>query len=178
MPVTGAWRKEFANMRNPRIVFQVLLFWAIIGAFQYGGILLAQENADPASAKIQVIHPEVPRIPAEELRELLGKKADIVLVDTNPPSSYEIWHIPSAVNIPYASIDGTAKRDAMLAQLPKDKMIVLYCFCEEGADSSEMALLLRRMHYRRDSVKVLEGGLIQWEAKGYPMYKNENPEGE
>jgi len=69
-------------------------------------------------------------------------------------------------------------RDAMLAQLPKDKLIFLYCLCEEGADSSETALLLRRMGFRRDGVKVLEGGLIQWDEKGYPMIKNEAPEGE
>jgi hypothetical protein len=42
--------------------------------------------------------------------------------------------------------------------------------------SSEVALILRSMDYRRDKVKVLEGGLIQWDAKGYPMIKNEVPE--
>jgi rhodanese-related sulfurtransferase len=64
----------------------------------------------------------------------------------------------------------------MLATLPKDKLIVIYCLCEEGADSSEMALILRGMDYRRDRVKVLEGGLVQWDAKGYPMIKQEIPE--
>jgi rhodanese-related sulfurtransferase len=122
------------------------------------------------SSKVHVAHPEVPRIPTE-LKDVLEKKADIVLVDTNPPDSYELWHIPGAINIPYASMEGTAERDAMLAQLPKDKLIVFYCLCEEGGDSSEMALLLRRMDYRGDRVKVLEGGFIQWDAKGYPAFK-------
>jgi rhodanese-related sulfurtransferase len=54
----------------------------------------------------------------------------------------------------------------------------LVSLCEEGADSSEMALLLKRMDYRRDSVKVLEGGFIQWDAKGYPTFKKETPDGE
>jgi rhodanese-related sulfurtransferase len=123
-----------------------------------------------------VVHPEVPRIPASELKELLAKKADIVVVDVDPGDSYELWHIPSAINIPYASINGTTERDAMLARLPKDKLIVLYCLCEEGADSSEVALILRRMDYRRDRIKVLDGGLIQWDAKGYPMFKQKEPE--
>ena len=138
----------------------------------------AAESADAKSPKVQAVHPEVPRIPAKELKDLLEKKADIVLVDTNPPDSYELWHIPGAINIPYASMEGTAERDAMLAQLPKDKLIVFYCLCEEGGDSSEMALLLRGMDYRRDRVKVLEGGFIQWDAKGYPAFKKEIPDEE
>ncbi|MBN1570202.1 MAG: rhodanese-like domain-containing protein [Acidobacteria bacterium] len=64
----------------------------------------------------------------------------------------------------------------MLGTLPKDKLIVLYCLCEEGADSSEVALMLWKMDYRRDRVKVLEGGLVQWDAKNYPMIKTEIPE--
>ena len=127
--------------------------------------------AAPATPKIQVVHPEVPRIPAAELKELLARKADIVLVDVNPKDSFDMFHIPSAINISYASLNGTAQRDAKLARLPKDKLIVLYCLCEEGGDSSEMALILRRMDYRRDRVKVLEGGLIKWDEKGYPMIK-------
>jgi rhodanese-related sulfurtransferase len=131
---------------------------------------------DVAPPKTPIVHPEVPRISANELKELLAKKADIVLVDVNPRDSFGSFHIPSAVNIPYASNKGTAERDAMLAQLPKNKLIVLYCFCEEGADSSEVALILRRLGYRRDKVKVLEGGLIKWDEKGYPMIKTEVPE--
>ena len=133
-------------------------------------------SAAPATPKIQIVHPEVPRIPAAELKELLARKADIVLVDVNPKDSFDMFHIPSAINISYASLDGTAERDAMLAQLPKDKLIVLYCLCEEGGDSSEMALILRKMDYRRDRVKVLEGGLIKWDEKGYPMFKQKIPE--
>jgi|WetSurMetagenome_2_1015567.scaffolds.fasta_scaffold36999_1 rhodanese-related sulfurtransferase len=132
--------------------------------------------AAPSAPKIQIAHPEVPRIPAAELKELLTKKAGIVLVDVNPKDSFDTFHIPSAINISYASLNGTAKRDAKLARLPKDKLIVLYCLCEEGGDSSEMALLLRKLDYRRDRVKVLEGGLIKWDEKGYPMFKQEIPE--
>jgi rhodanese-related sulfurtransferase len=138
-----------------------------------GSISAAQESANPP---IKISHPEVPRIPANELKNLLNKKADIVLVDVNSKDSFDTYHIPSAINIPYASYKGTAKRDALLAKLPKNKLIVLYCFCEEGADSSETALLLRRMDYRGDRVKVLEGGLIKWDEKGYPVFKQDVPE--
>jgi hypothetical protein len=35
---------------------------------------------------------------------------------------------------------------------------------------------LRRLGHTRDKVKVLEGGLMQWDAKGYPMVKQKLPE--
>jgi len=160
---------------NSRAYWLPCLFFAICISAQ-GRISAAQESANPVPAKIQIVHPEVPRVPANELKDLLAKKADIVLVDVNPRDSFDSYHIPSAINIPYASYKGTAKRDALLSKLPKNKLIVLYCFCDEGADSSETALLLRRMDYRRDNVKVLEGGLIKWDEKGYPVFKQEVPE--
>ena len=134
-------------------------------------------EATGGSAKIKIAHPEVFRIPAKEVKEMLAKKADFVLVDTSPADYFEMWHIPSAVNIPYITLaDDPSKRDSVLGKLPKDKLIVLYCLCEEGADSSELALILRQMGYRRDRVKVLEGGMVKWNEAGYPMIKTEVPE--
>lgn len=136
-----------------------------------------QTRMDSAPAKKQIAHPEVPRIAADEVKEMLARKADVVIVDTNPADSYDMWHIPTAVNIPYVTLmDNPDKRESMVTTLPKNKLIVVYCLCEEGGDSSEVALILRNMDYRRDRVKVLEGGLIQWDAKGYPMIKQEIPE--
>jgi rhodanese-related sulfurtransferase len=149
----------------------VLLFLAIGSAFPGKAICGAQESADPTSPKKQVIHPEVLRIPASEVKELLAKKADIVVVDVNPKDFFDSWHIPSAINIPYNSMDDAAKKERKLKKIPVGKLIVLYCLCEEGADSSEEALELRRLGHARDKVKVLEGGLVQWDAKGYPMVK-------
>ncbi|MDM7998047.1 MAG: rhodanese-like domain-containing protein [Acidobacteriota bacterium] len=133
--------------------------------------------AGTASSKKPMVHPEVPRIPAEEVKKMLETKADFVIVDTNPNDFFETWHIPTAINLPYTVLmDNPDKREEMLGTLPKDKLIVLYCLCEEGADSSAVALMLRKMDYRRDKVKVLEGGLVQWDAKNYPMIKTEIPE--
>jgi rhodanese-related sulfurtransferase len=167
-------RKTFS--RNPCADFlSVLLFFAISGAIQ-GRASAVQENTGPVPAKKQVIHPEVLRIPAIELRDLLAKKADIVLIDVNPKDFFDSWHIPSAINIPYTSLDGAAGREKKLKKIPVGKLIVLYCLCEEGADSSEEALELRGLGHAWKNVKVLEGGLTQWDAKGYPMYKQKIPE--
>jgi len=130
-----------------------------------------------ASSPTPIVHPEVPRIPAIEVKEMLAKKADFVLVDTNPADHFEMWHIPTAVNLPYTVLmNDPEKAASMIEPLPNDKLIVLYCLCVEGGDSSEVALFLRSMGFRRDKVKVLEGGLITWDEKGYPVIKKEIPE--
>jgi rhodanese-related sulfurtransferase len=137
----------------------------------------AKQKTERAPAKIDIVHPEVPRIQAIEVKDMLAKKADFILVDTNPADSYDMWHIPTAINIPYVALmDNPGKRERMIEILPRNKLIVVYCACEEGGDSSEVALILRAMDYRRDRIKVLEGGLIQWDAKGYPMIKQPIPE--
>jgi rhodanese-related sulfurtransferase len=153
---------------------QAILFLAICCAVQAKSSA-AQENSNSTAPK-KVIHPEVLRIPAAELKDLLAKKADIIVIDVNPKDFFDSWHIPSAINIPYNSMDGVANREKRLKSIPVGKLIVLYCLCEEGVDSSEEALELRSMGHAWKNVKVLEGGLIKWDEKGYPIYKEKTPE--
>jgi len=128
------------------------------------------------SSGIKLAHPEVPRIAALEIKQLIAKKADIVIVDTQSAENYDMWHIPTAINIPYISTANPADRELMLVALPMEKLIVIYCLCEEGTDSAQMALELKRLGYDHDKVKVLEGGLIKWDEQGYPMIKAETPQ--
>ena len=128
------------------------------------------------SAETKIAYPEVPRIEALTVRQWLADKADVVIIDTQPAENYQMWHIPTAVNIPYVSTANPVDREMMLKALPMNKMIVIYCLCEEGTDSARMALELNRLGYDRNKVRVLEGGLIQWDEKGYPMTKAEVPE--
>jgi rhodanese-related sulfurtransferase len=135
---------------------------------------LAQDNraeAQKGETKVKLTHPEVPRMPAKELVQLLKKKADILIVDTQSADGYEMWHIPSAINVTYDSTADPTNRQLILMALPMDKQIVIYCFCEEGTDSAKMALEMRQLGYSNENVKVLEGGLVLWDEKGYPMIK-------
>lgn len=84
-------------MRKSLLVFP---FFALCIVGQ-GGIAAAQERATPVPVKI--IHPEVQRIPASELKDMLAKKADLVLIDVNPKDFFDTWHIQSAISIPYNS---------------------------------------------------------------------------
>jgi rhodanese-related sulfurtransferase len=166
--------RKTISCKSCQCILTILLLFAIRGSFQEI-VSAAQESTEPVPARIQIVHPEVPRIPATQVKELLAKKGEIIVVDVNPADHFELWHIPGAVNVPYTMKD-LARRERKLQKLPVGKLIVLYCFCEEGGDSSEMALELRRLGYPRDKVKVLDGGLTKWDEKGYPMFKQKIPE--
>jgi rhodanese-related sulfurtransferase len=146
-----------------------LMILGITGSFQN----FSACSAEKAPAKIKLAHPEVSRIPATELVQLLKKKVDIVIVDTQPAENYEMWHIPTAVNIPYIPTANPTDREMTLIALPMNKLIVIYCLCEEGTDSARMALELKRLGYDNDKVIVLEGGLVKWDESGYPIVKQE-----
>jgi len=142
----------------------------------YGTPAVQEPDPAPESEEIKLAHPEVPRIPAKDVKRMIAEKADIVIVDTQPAENYDMWHLPSAVNIPYISTANPMDRQLMLIALPMDKLIVIYCLCEEGTDSARVALELIDLGYSKDNIKVLEGGLIQWDASDYPIIKQETPQ--
>ena len=62
----------------------------------------------------------VARIKPTELRDLIAKNA-VTVIDVRDADSYLNKHIPGALHIPMARIDGE------IPYLPKDKPIVTYC---------------------------------------------------
>jgi rhodanese-related sulfurtransferase len=160
-------------MRRPFSPNPVSFLLGILFAFcAFTEMLAAQQTS--TNTTMQVVHPEVPRIPAIQVKELLAKKGDIVVVDVNPADYFKLWHIPGAVNIPL-TMDDHEKRERKLKKLPTGKLIVLYCLCEEGADSSEIALELRRLGYPRDKVKVLEGASPNGTPRDIPCLNKRYP---
>jgi rhodanese-related sulfurtransferase len=123
------------------------------------------------TAREMISHPEVPRIPAKELAAQIKSKAKIVIIDTQDPDGFQMWHIPTAVNIPYNPTADPTDRQLKLMELPMNTQIVIYCLCEEGTDSAKLALELRQLGYSANQVRILEGGLVLWDEKGYPMVK-------
>jgi rhodanese-related sulfurtransferase len=160
-------------------VNRIILVGIISALLTFGAPALSQGvrsgSAKKFVAKVKLAHPEIPRIPAKELVQLLKNKADIFVVDTQTSDGFEMWHIPSAVNITYSSIEDPTNRQLRLMALPMEKLIVIYCLCEEGLDSAKMAIELLQLGYSEDKVRVLEGGLVLWDEKGYPMIKQQIP---
>lgn len=80
----------------------------------------------------------------------------VFIVDARDAAQFEKGHIPGAVNIEWRQ--AVARR----AELPKDRMVVVYC--NSGSLSAQAVFALRLLGY--DNVKVLQDGLEGWKKKG------------
>ncbi len=126
-----------------------------------------------AAAKDEVVLPNIPRIKAEDLKQMIDNAGtDFVTVDVRDSGSYDAGHIKGAVNIYYDPTADPTDRQMMLIALPMDKLIVTYCDCTDDASSASIAQELYKLGYDRDKVKVLSGGSLRWVELKYPMVAN------
>ncbi|MBN1848413.1 MAG: rhodanese-like domain-containing protein [Deltaproteobacteria bacterium] len=108
---------------------------------------------------------QLPHISVDELKALMDNNTEIVILDTQPKKLYDRGHIKGAISFPFKMrLDGTE-----VLELPRDKLIVLYCDCGPGeADSNHLGLQLRELGFL--DVKVLAAPSIRgWKEKNFPM---------
>jgi rhodanese-related sulfurtransferase len=117
----------------------------------------------------EVVLPNLPRVKVEELKQMIDKGADLVVVDTRDSGSYSAGHIKGAVNIYYDPTSDPMNRQMMLMALPMNKLIVTYCDCTDDASSANIAKELYDLGYDRDKIKILSGGSLRWVELKYPM---------
>ena len=122
-----------------------------------------------ATPKEDVVLPNLPRITAEDLRQMMDKGEDLVVVDTRDSASYAAGHIKGAINIYYNPTADPTERQMMLIALPMEKLIVTYCDCTDDANSAQLADEIYKLGYDRDKVKVLSGGSLRWVELKYPV---------
>ena len=80
-----------------------------------------------AGEEDEMTHPEVSRITAEELKQLIDEEGDYVLVDSRDSASYDQGHIQGAINIFYDPTGDPVSLEMMLIGLPMSKLIIIYC---------------------------------------------------
>jgi rhodanese-related sulfurtransferase len=137
-------------------------------------LVVLMPSVPRAAEKGDVVLPKLPRISAEELRQMIDKGENMVTVDVRDSGSYEAGHIKGAINIYYNPTADPMDRQMMLVALPMDKLIVTYCDCTDDASSANMADELYKLGFDRDKVKILAGGSIRWVELKYPMVKSNN----
>jgi len=96
------------------------------------------------------------------MNELLkrSRSADVVILDTRPPSEYEAGHIAGAISMPVADLR------RRLRELPTNKQYVAYCrgpYCVYA----DQAVEFLQTRGRRAS-RLLEG-FPEWRAAGLPV---------
>lgn len=140
-----------------------LLLLATLGVLG-GANALAAEPAQPAPASATVAAAPSPAAPMTQdalLQHLAQHPEHLFLLDVRTPQEYAEGHIAGAVNVPY---DQLATR---LAEVPKDKDVVLYC--RSGRRAGIAADVLAANGYTR--LSHLEGDMIAWSEKGRPVVK-------
>ena len=132
---------------------------------------------------------EVQQIKPEELKKLIeSNNPAILVVDNQPKGLYDLGHIKGAINFPWA-MDIKSP-----GNLPRDKMLILYCDCAHADNPTDVALqliskvascaadddstevaeqLMNKFGYR--NIRILEGGWSKWQQLDYPVDKNALP---
>jgi rhodanese-related sulfurtransferase len=114
-------------------------------------------------------HPELPRIGAEELKKLMSEGNDFVIVDAQDSASYAKQHIDGAINIPYDPTGDPMMREMTLMALPMDKLIIVYCNCEDDGISAGLVMEMYDLGFELDMIKILSRGILRWAELEYPV---------
>jgi rhodanese-related sulfurtransferase len=131
---------------------------------QFVTTLRAAHQPEPANmeaivaANVRGVRPSQ-RMAPEELARLLeasGPTGAPLIVDVRLPAEYRALHLEPSLSMP---LDELARRRA---ELPRHRDLVLVC--RTGARARVAAEQLRDFPTR-----VLEGGLVAWQAAGYPV---------
>ncbi|MFB6250963.1 MAG: rhodanese-like domain-containing protein [Halobellus sp.] len=94
------------------------------------------------------------------LADAIDANEDFTLVDTRPTESFEAWHVPGAVSVPYHPVDGLGGGftwDDVAALLDDDPIAVI---CAKGLASTSFGFELSARGY--EEVSVVKGGMEDW----------------
>ncbi len=159
------------SMRQPFLLLMIISIGSIALAINFAALAL--------SAEIQQIKPQ-------DLKKLIDSNdSTILVVDVQPENVYDLGHIRGAVNFPWA-LDVKSP-----GNLPRDKMLILYCDCAHAEDTSNVTIPLANKEescapgddsndvaqqlmdkFGYTNIRVLEGGWSKWQQLGYPIDKN------
>ena len=148
-------------LQSRRALAALLVVGAMSVAFM--AIATAGEPAVTATASAPVpAAVAVAPMSQEALLEHQSRHPDhLFVLDVRTPQEYAAGHVPGAVNVPQ---DQLASR---LAEVPKDKDVVLYC--QSGRRAGIAAEVLAANGYTR--LSHLEGDMPAWVAKGHAVEK-------
>jgi rhodanese-related sulfurtransferase len=154
--------KKRRKMKIKALLGLILVIFSVLLMFAFSTV----------AAEDKVVLPNIPRIKAEDLKQMVDTGGPFVILDVRDSGSYDAGHIKGAVNIYYDANADPTDRQMMLIALPMDKLIITYCDCTDDASSANMAQELYKLGFDRDKVKVLSGGSLRWVELKYPMVTN------
>ncbi len=149
--------------RTPASIFVISVCF-LIRATLTG--LMAEERTSATPARLFIRDPKelgykVELITAEELKKLIDEGSDITIVDIQDERIYPMRHIKGAINFPWAPVIKEP------INLPRNKLLIIYCGCAGEEASKEVARQLMA-NWGFKQIKVLDGGFIRWLKIKYP----------
>jgi rhodanese-related sulfurtransferase len=103
------------------------------------------------------------RISAHELNEMMTRGDDPVVLDVRTRAHRRLdgRQIPGAHAVDLDALEHT------LAEVPRERDVVVYCACPNEATAAKVALQLRARGFRR--VRPLSGGIDAWASAGLAL---------
>ena len=123
----------------------------------------------PGQSDDEIAHPELQRITAKELKQLMETNNGYIIIDTRDSGSYSSEHIKGAINIHYDPSGDPMSRKMTLMAVPMDRLLILYCDCEDDSNSAALAMELYDLGVDMDMLKILSRGTLSWKEAGYPL---------
>ncbi len=108
----------------------------------------------------QLFGSPVPEISASEAKEKIGSKRSYLVLDVRQPNEYQSGHISGAKLVPLGELPNR------MSQIARDKPIIVVCL--SGSRSIHATRMLLDAGYE---VENMRGGMISWQASGYPVRK-------
>jgi len=102
--------------------------------------------------------------PADVILDLQRGQTGFIIVDVRSKEDFEESHVDGAISFPYRQMNAET-----VTRLPKDKLIVTYCWGPGCNASTKAALRLSSLGYR---VKEMIGGLEYWKKTKEKMESN------
>jgi rhodanese-related sulfurtransferase len=150
------------------MVLLAVVLGVLSNSFRQERIPLAQDWS--SQARLEQGADTISEISLEEARKaFLSGRA--VFLDARFPVAYREGHIRGAYNLPWESVEQLA--DGVLADIPRDIMIITYC---DGKNCDLSMNLARELFFRGyENVRVLVNGWTRWKGAGLPVSQGDGP---
>ena len=119
------------------------------------GVTIACQQGNKSSGEISTVS-------TAEFKSLVDQQSGVIL-DVRTPEEFAEGHIPGAINL---DVNGSNFKDE-IGKLDKAKSYEVYC--RSGKRSLKASEMMQSEGFTK--VTNLDGGILGWQEKGYPVEK-------
>jgi rhodanese-related sulfurtransferase len=129
--------------------------------YDMGGISDWQNNGYPVVVGEETTA-EFKEITVDEAYQIFTGDKDYLFIDVRSEDEYNSGHIEGAIHIPVSEIE------SRLNEIPKDKLVIVYCNGSSCSRSSTAADILIENGFNQ-VYNIGGDGIFEWIEKGYPV---------